>query len=141
MWHTFAAQTLKTKNMKYLRIPFLVLLAFLLSPPSKADDSNKTKLTVRNESFTGVNSGEVFRDMLCNATLEILHAEHLIAISLSGIGDADIYLLDNLNQVVEQITVHEGETMNYLDLPSQPGSYTIVIWSMNYYGEASFIIE
>ena len=122
--------------MKHLSIALMSIACFLLSVTAGADDSNRTKLTVRNESFTGTNSGEVYRGLCYDVTLELIVDAHLIEISHFGIGDAEVYLLDRQGHVAEQITIREDSPKDYLDVPARYGNYKVVIWSDVYYGEA-----
>lgn len=130
--------TLKNIIMKRLSITFMAILCFLLSVSVNADDNSRTKLTTRNESFTGTNSGGVYRGFDYDVTLELITSAHLVEISHFGIGDAEVYLLDHRNQIVEEITIYEGSSKDYLRIPVQSGDYKVVIWSCYYYGEAYF---
>ena len=126
--------------MKRLIIVFMSILCLLLSATANADDNNRTRLTIQNESFTGNKSGEVYRSLYYNATIVLIASKHLIEILHFGIGDAEVYLLNHNNQVVEQVTIYEGASNDYLDIPAQSGNYKLVIWSNDYYGEAYFKI-
>ena len=139
----FCAITLKQthKRMKHFSITLMAVLCLMLSLPANADDHNKTKLTIRNESFTGIRTGEVYRDLSYYVAVELNHTGQYIEISHFGIGNAEIYLLDHQNKVVDNITIYEGTSIDYLDIPTQSGYYALVIWSNNYYGEAYFQVE
>ena len=127
--------------MKHFSITLMAVLCLLSSMPANADDNNKTKLTIRNESFTGIQTGEVYRDLSYYVAVELNYIGQYIEISHFGIGNAEVYLLDHQNKVVDNITIIEGTSIDYLDIPTQSGYYTLVIRSNDYYGEAYFEVE
>lgn len=57
--------------MKHLSIALMSAAGLLLPVAAGADDSNRTRLTVRNESFTGTNSGEVHRGSGSDAATDL----------------------------------------------------------------------
>ena len=126
--------------MKRLSILFLTYLCVAFSLSANSDDNDKTKLTIRNESFMGINSKDVYRDLSYNVIVELTSAQSLLKISHYGIGDAELYLIDNHNQIVDQQTIFEGVYEDYLDLQGYNGNYVLVIWSSNYYGEVYFTL-
>ena len=127
--------------MKRLSITLMAILCLMLSIPAIADDNNRTPLTIRNESFTGIKTGEVYRDPNYYVMIELNSKDHLIEITHFGIGNAEVYIVDQHNQVVENVTIYEGVSIDFLDVPTHPGNYTLVIWSGSYYGEAYFRVE
>ena len=88
----------------------------------------------------GINSEDVYRDLSYNVIVELTSAQTLLKISHYGIGDAELYLIDNHNQIVDQQTIFEGVYEDYLDLQGYNGNYVLVIWSSNYYGEVYFTL-
>lgn len=64
-----------------------------------------------------------------------------IEIEYDGIGDANVYIFNRQNQVVESNTLHKENTWALVNIPDISGIYTIVVLSDNYYGSGTFVIE
>lgn len=126
--------------MKRLSILFFTYLCLAFSVSANSDDNDKTKLTIRNESFMGINSEDVYRDLSYYVMAELLPSRSLLKISHYGIGDAEVYLIDNNNQVIDQQIIFEGVYEDYIDLYGYSGNYVLIISSYNYYGEIYFTI-
>ncbi|MGM9740701.1 MAG: hypothetical protein ACI3ZP_08880 [Candidatus Cryptobacteroides sp.] len=125
--------------MKRICTTILFLLCLVVPLTLNADDNNRTKLTIRNESFTGIDKDEVYRDLSYRVTAELLFTEGIISVTMFGIGDGDVYLIDQHNQIVDQVSFFDSNSNVYLDIPAQGGQYCLVIWSESYYGEAYFV--
>lgn len=126
--------------MKHLFITFISVLCLLCSVGANAEDNDRTKLTIKNESFTGIKTGEIYRDLSYYVSVTLIAKEHLLEILHYEIGDGGVYLLDGDNQVVDEISIFEGAPIDLLEVPDQSGYYKLVIWSDLYYGEAYFQI-
>lgn len=63
-----------------------------------------------------------------------------IEIDFSGLGEGDIYIIDQNNQVVESVLVWENQNSAILSAPQNSGTYVLVICCSHYYGEGVFSI-
>lgn len=125
--------------MKRLFIAFVSVLCLVVSVTyqASAEDTKRVKLTVQNESFMGTDD-EIYRDLSYYVSVTHLVNEHLLEILHFGIGDGEVYLLDDSNEIVDQTAIYEGTSIDYLYVPAQSGNYKLVIWTHSYYGEAYF---
>lgn len=103
-------------------------------------ENDKTKLTTQNEILSGIPDGEIFRDLPYCVEAYLLSTENLIEIIHYGIGDANAYIINCHNQIIEEVTLYEGSSYSTIEVPASNGSYYLVIWSNNYYGEYPFNI-
>lgn len=63
-----------------------------------------------------------------------------IEIDFSGLGEGEIYIVDQNNQVVESVPVWENQNCATLYAPQNSGTYILVICCSHYYGEGFFSI-
>lgn len=61
-----------------------------------------------------------------------------IEIDFSGLGEGDIYIIDQNNQVVESVPVWDNQNYAILSAPQISGTYILVICCSHYYGEGVF---
>lgn len=64
-----------------------------------------------------------------------------IEIDFSGLGEGEIYIVDQNNQVVNIAPIFAGDTYLIMNQPETTGYYTLIIISNEYYGEGYFCIE
>jgi hypothetical protein len=64
-----------------------------------------------------------------------------IEIDFSGLGEGEIYIIDQNNQVVNIAPIFAGDTYLIMNQPETTGYYTLIIISNEYYGEGYFCIE
>lgn len=64
-----------------------------------------------------------------------------IEIDFSGLGEGEIYIVDQNNQIVDMTHVFAGDTYVILNQPETAGHYSLIITSNEYYGEGYFCIE
>ncbi len=63
-----------------------------------------------------------------------------IEIDFSGLGEGEIYIIDQNNQVVESVPVWDNQNYATLTAPQNSGTYVLVICCSHYYGEGLFSI-
>ena len=63
-----------------------------------------------------------------------------IEIDFSGLGEGEIYIIDQNNLVVESVPVWENQNDAILSAPQNSGTYVLVICCSHYYGEGVFSI-
>ena len=64
-----------------------------------------------------------------------------IMVELHYIENANIYILDRRNNIVNETIAFDGNETLSLPAPNERGNYTLVIVNQNYYGEGLFSIE
>lgn len=84
---------------------------------------------------------EIMRDISYNVRAYINYDSELLELECYGIGDADIYIVDSKDQVVDQMTMFDGTSIAFIPVPEVAGNYVLVIWSEEYYGEGMFTVE
>lgn len=125
--------------MKNVLITVVSALSFFL-PMTVNADGNGTTLRLQNQTYSGVILDDTSRDACFCVSVELIESMHLIRVQHLGIGDGEVSIYDQNNQLVDQILFYSGTFMDYISTPSQSGSYKLVIWSDRYYGEAYFKI-
>lgn len=63
-----------------------------------------------------------------------------IEIDFSGLGEGEIYIIDQNNQVVESVPVWDNQNYATLTAPQNSGTYVLVICCSHYYGEGLLAI-
>lgn len=63
-----------------------------------------------------------------------------IEIDFSGLGEGEIYIIDQNNRVVESVPVWDNQNYATLTAPQNSGTYVLVICCSHYYGEGLFSI-
>lgn len=63
-----------------------------------------------------------------------------IEIDFSGLGEGEIYIVDQNNHVVESVSVWESQNCTTLSAPQNSGTYVLVICCSRFYGEGLFSI-
>lgn len=81
------------------------------------------------------------RDLFPDAQATMYYAQKLIEIQMFELGETQIYVVDSFGRVVFEELVDGNNNIATFEAPEKPGSYTLVIWSANYYGEGTFCIR
>lgn len=104
--------------------------------------ANEEKKESRKEIYIvrELQNNEIMRDISSTVNAYINYDLSILELECYGIGDADVFVVDSNNQIVEQIIVFEGIHTAFIPLPEKYGNYVLVIWSDNYYGEGTFQI-
>ena len=98
-------------------------------------ESRKEILVVGSTQHT-----DIMRDISYNVSAYINYDSGVLELECYGIGDADVYIVDSVNQVVDQMIVLDGTSTAFIPVPEVAGNYVLVIWSEKYYGEGIFTI-
>jgi len=121
---------------RFLTIFTMMFIGFTLwADNNEPLESRKEILVVGSTQHT-----EIMRDISYNVRAYINYDSELLELECYGIGDADIYIVDSNNQVIDQIIVFDGTPTSYIPMPEEHGNYVLVIWSEKYYGEGFFTI-
>lgn len=100
---------------------------------NEPQESRKEILVVGSTQHT-----DIMRDISYNVSAYINYDSDLLELECYGVGDAEVYIVDSENQVVDQMTVLDGTSIVYIPVPTVAGNYVLVIWSDKYYGEGFF---
>ena len=84
---------------------------------------------------------DIMRDISYNVSAYINYDSDLLELKCYGVGDAEVYIVDSENQVVDQMTVLDGTSTAFIPVPEVAGNYVLVIWSEKYCGEGMFTVE
>ena len=117
---------------------FALSIIFGVSSFANNNDVNKTKVTIRTE-IVG-NLGDDIDRSISNI-VSVYMDQNFLEINYYGIGEPEIYLVNSSNQIVDQFSLSDNNSVEYLPLPSTPGKYSIIIWSDTFYGEGYFVIQ
>jgi hypothetical protein len=121
---------------RFLTIFTMMFIGFTLwADNNEPLESRKEILVVGSTQHT-----DIMRDISYNVSAYINYDSDLLELECYGIGDADIYIVDSNNQVIDQIIVFDGTPTSYIPVPEEHGNYVLVIWSEKYYGEGFFTI-
>lgn len=122
---------------------FLTIFAMLCISIALWADNGKTQES-RKEIYvirTLIQNKEIMRDISSSVKAYINYDAEVLEIECYGIGNADIYIVNSNNQVVDQMTVFDGTSIAFIPVPEVDGNYVLVIWAETYYGEGEFIVE
>ena len=123
---------------RFLTILTMMCLSLTLwADNGKTQESRKEIYVIR----TLIQNKEIMRDISSSVKAYINHDAGMLELECYGIGDADVYIIDSNNQVIDQIILFDGTPTAFLPIPEEPGNYVLVIWSDKYYGEGEFIVE
>ena len=120
---------------------FLFFALFILigvSSFANNDDKNKTKVTIRTE-IVGNIGDDIDRSI--SGIVTVYMDQIFLEINYFGVGDPEVYLVNSSNQIVDQFSLSNNNSVEYLPLPSTPGRYSIIICSDTFYGEGYFVIQ
>lgn len=119
----------------------IVLLALMFGVSlMEANDSSETreKITIREKRLS--NTGKRDRNIIL-VDAYFLSEQSKIELYHDGIGDAEVYILDAMNQSLSQESVYADDFVDYISVPDTPGIYYLIISSDTYYGEATFTVQ
>lgn len=120
--------------MKHAITTIFIVLLGLISTIANAEN-DKTKLTTQNEILSGIPDTEIFRDLTYRVDAYLLSTENIIEINYHGIGDANVYIINSHNQIIEETILYEGSFCSIIEAPTTTGRYYLIICSDKYYGE------
>lgn len=121
----------------------IVLLALMFGVSvMDANDSSETreKITIREKRLSNAGKGYA-RSILFPVAAYYLPEQSKIELYHDGIGDAEVYILDAMNQSLSQESVYSDDFVDYISVPDTPGIYYLIISSDTYYGEATFTVQ
>lgn len=129
-------------NMK--KVLSIILTVFCISITSLytyADNENSNQCTVQIgvKKYPWQQGIERSLDQYVDAYLNL--NSNTIEIDFSGLGEGEIYIIDQNNQVVNIAPIFAGDTYLIMNQPETTGYYTLIIISNEYYGEGYFCIE
>lgn len=122
---------------RFLTIITMMFIGFTLwADNNEPQESRKEILVVGSMQHT-----DIMRDISYNVRAYINSGSDMLELECYGIGDADVYIVDSVNQVVDQMLVLDGTSTAFIPVPTVAGNYVLVIWSEKYYGEGMFAVE
>lgn len=127
-------------NMK--KVLSIILAVFCLSILSSNADNGSTVSNYQKpiKIISGTLAEGIDRSVhYVNAVLN-LHTD-TIEIDFYGLGEGEIYIVDQNNHVVESVPVWENQNSAILSAPQNSGTYILVICCTHYYGEGVFSIR
>lgn len=127
-------------NMK--KVLSIILAVFCLGILSSNADNGSTVSNYQKpiKIISGTLAEGIDRSVhYVNAVLN-LHTD-TIEIDFYGLGEGEIYIVDQNNHVVDVAQVFAGDTYQIMNQPDTTGHYTLIIISNEYYGEGYFCIE
>lgn len=126
-------------NMK--KVLSIILVVFCLGILSSNADNGSTVPYYQKpiKIISGTLESGVDRSVhYVNAVLNL--NTDAIEIDFSGLGEGEIYIIDQNNQVVESVPVWDNQNYATLTAPQNSGTYVLVICCSHYYGEGLFSI-
>ena len=126
---------------KVLSIILTVFCISITSLYTYADNENSNQCTVQIgvKKYPWQQGIERSLDQYVDAYLNL--NSNTIEIDFSGLGEGEIYIIDQNNQVVNIAPIFAGDTYLIMNQPETTGYYTLIIISNEYYGEGYFCIE
>ena len=116
---------------------FILLLFFNVTVFCQSfGDTPRTIIVIGND-----NSGGIDRTMMPFVNATLYPELSTIMVELHYIENANIYILDRCNNIVNETIAFDGNETLSLPAPNERGNYTLVIVNQNYYGEGLFSIE
>ncbi len=116
----------------------LLVISSVCSYADEKDGGNTSKSIkiISNKGMVGQNHSfgqEVFA--------QINFRDKTIEIELYNFSGGEIYIQDGNNQVIDMMYAVEGDSLIIMNQPEKSGSYVLIIYSHNYYGEGYFNVE
>ena len=129
-------------NMK--KVLSIILTVFCISITSLytyADNDNSNQCTVQIgvKKYPWQQGIERSMDQYVNAYL-YLHS-NTIEVEFYGLGEGEIYIVDQNDQIVESVSVWENQNYATLSSPQNSGTYVLVIRCSRFYGEGIYYIR
>jgi hypothetical protein len=124
---------------KALSIILAVFCISLLHTYADNDKSNQCTVQIEVKKYLWQQGIERSLDQYVDAYLNL--NSNTIEIDFSGLGEGEIYIIDQNNQVVNIAPIFAGDTYLIMNQPETTGYYTLIIISNEYYGEGYFCIE
>lgn len=118
---------------------FFFFLINLISCFSAIADDNRTNEKPIQLIIDEINS-QSDRSLSYMITALYMQEEQVIYFAMNGIGDATIYIVDSHGIVLNYCVYMEGDMNVFLDVPSIPGHYYLVIESSCVYAEGMFMV-
>lgn len=126
-------------NMKkVLSIILAIFCISLLHTYADNDNSNQCTVQIDVKKYPWQQGIERSMDQYVDAYL-YLHS-NTIEVEFYGLGEGEIYIVDQNNHVVESVPVWESQNCATLSAPQNSGTYILVICCSDYYGEGLFSI-
>ncbi len=121
---------------------FLTIITMMFVGLTLGADNNEPQESRKEIIVVGsTQHTDIMRDISYNVRAYINYDSDLLELKCYGIGDADIYIVDSKDQVVDQMTMFDGTSIAFIPVPEVAGNYVLVIWSEEYYGEGMFTVE
>lgn len=127
-------------NMK--KVLSIILAVFCLGILSSNADNGSTVPHYQKpiKIISGTLNGDIDRSAhYVNAVLNL--NTHVIEIDFSGLGEGEIYIVDQNDQIVESVSVWENQNYATLSSPQNSGTYVLVILCSRFYGEGIYYIR
>lgn len=124
---------------KAVSIIFAVFCISLLHTYADNDKSNQCTVQIDVKKYLWQQGIERSLDQYVDAYLNL--NSNTIEIDFYGLGEGEIHIVDQNNQIVDMTHVFAGDTYVILNQPETAGHYSLIITSNEYYGEGYFFIE
>lgn len=129
--------------MKKIIVTMMLLLAVNISYVAADEKKNPSEYSKIEMDIINVSgSNEIERNInipIISATLYSSTKE--IEVTLCNIGEADVYIVDSQNQVINSTTVYtDFPTVVSLCVTGEEGKYYIIVMSDNFYAEGKFTL-
>lgn len=123
------------KVLSIILAVFCISLTFTYADNTKSSQQPKKPIMIfKGKPTVGIERTAQFIDA-------VLYLDtHIIEMEFDGLGDGEIYIIDQNNQVVESVPVWENQNYAILSAPQNSGTYVLVICCSHYYGEGLFSI-
>lgn len=115
----------------------MMLISFTLWADNNEPQETRKEIYIVGEK----QHTDIMRDISYNVSAYINYDSGVLELECCGIGDADVYIVNSVNQVVYQMLVLDGTSTAFIPVPTVAGNYVLVIWSEKYYGEGMFTVE
>lgn len=125
---------------KVMLLAVLLLVGGIITNASDLLDEYREKMDIR-ETVTKRNKTKKDRSVSIYVAAYYLPEQSKIELYHDGIGDAEVYILDAMNQSLSQESVYADDFVDYISVTDTPGIYYIIISSDTYYGEATFTVQ
>lgn len=123
---------------KAVSIILAIFCISLLHTYADNDKSNQCTVQIEVKKYLWQQGIERSLDQYVDAYLNL--NSNTVEIDFSGLGEGEIYIVDQNNQVVESVPVWENQNCATLYAPQNSGTYILVICCSHYYGEGFFSI-
>ena len=122
---------------RFLTIITMMFIGFTLWADNNEPQETRKEIYIVGEK----QHTDIMRDISYNVSAYINYDSDLLELKCYGVGDAEVYIVDSENQVVDQMTVLDGTSTAFIPVPEVAGNYVLVIWSEKYCGEGMFTVE